>query len=282
MNSTPNPTATEPDDVVVVHADERQAHAYQQIARADYQQIAHAEEQVPRVTKYTPTPKAARPNDVLIARADEEAAYEQIAGADEQLAHGTEQLRLEREQPVVQGRRPSGGRPALRGLVGLLLAACIFAAAFAWQSPYGDAARQMVARWAPGLVSPTSAPLKKAGVPVQSSASGAQAVVAEPTRAQPTPSAEAATQESAPTADPLSPELAQMLQTMARDLANVEHGIEQLKTTQEQMASDNARLIAQLKASQEQMAGFIANASRQNQQPKTSAPPSRPIAAPTR
>ena len=91
-----------------------------------------------------------------------------------------------------------------------------------------------------------------------------------------------------------------MLQTMARDLANVEQGIEQLKTSQQQMASDNAKAIEQLKtsqehmardnakaaeqlkASQEQIARFIAKASEQNLRPKTSAPPPRPIANPTR
>ena len=86
-----------------------------------------------------------------------------------------------------------------------------------------------------------------------------------------------------------------MLQTMARDLANVEQGIEQLKTSQQQMASDNAKAIEQLKTSQEQMARDNAKAAEQlkasqeqiarlitkaffpeqNLQPKTSAPPPR-------
>jgi septal ring factor EnvC (AmiA/AmiB activator) len=87
---------------------------------------------------------------------------------------------------------------------------------------------------------------------------------------------------------------------MARDLANVEQGIEQLKTSQEQMVRDNANLAeqlkaaqaqmardnenaaAQLKASQEQIARLIAKASEQNLRPKTSALPPRPIAAPAR
>ena len=37
------------------------------------------------------------------------------------------------------------GGSALRGLIGLLLAACIFAAAFASQSCYGGAAKQIIA-----------------------------------------------------------------------------------------------------------------------------------------
>ena len=38
--------------------------------------------------------------------------------------------------------------------------------------------------------------------------------------------------------------LGQLLQTMARVLANVEQGIEQLKAGQERMASDNAKVDA--------------------------------------
>ena len=58
---------------------------------------------------------------------------------------------------------------------------------------------------------------------------------------------------------------------MARDLANVQQGIEQLKTSQEEMARENARTAEQLKASQEQMARVIANASEQNLRRRTSA-----------
>jgi chromosome segregation ATPase len=80
----------------------------------------------------------------------------------------------------------------------------------------------------------------------------------------------------------VSPELAQLLQTMARDLANVQQQLEQLKASQEQMASDNAKTVEQLKASQEQMTRLVAKASEQNLRPKTSAPPPRPIATATR
>ena len=107
----------------------------------------------------TPNPEAVAPNDVLIARADERLAhaYQQIAHADEQLARVNEQLlKLDQDaarSPVaVLGRLPSRGRPMLRGLIGLLLAACIFVAAFVSQSSYGDAAKPIIARWAPHLV----------------------------------------------------------------------------------------------------------------------------------
>ena len=93
----------------------------------------------------------------LVSRADERLthAYEQIVRADEQLARVNEQIsKLEQDAPRKKSanrfRRPSHGRPALRGLVGLLLTAGICAAAFAWQS-YGETARLMTSRWAPQL-----------------------------------------------------------------------------------------------------------------------------------
>ena len=85
-----------------------------------------------------------------------------------------------------------------------------------------------------------------------------------------------------PTAAALSPELTQLLQSMAHDLATLGQRIEQLKASQEQMARDNANAAEQLKASQEQMARVIAKASEQNLRPKTSAPPPRPTATSTR
>jgi len=46
----------------------------------------------------------------------------------------------------------------------------------------------------------------------------------------------------------MSLELAQRLQTMARDLANLEQRIERLKSSQEQMVHDNTVVNEQLKA----------------------------------
>ena len=107
--------------------------------------------------------KASSPDADLIARADERLAhaYEQIARADEQLARVTQQLsrleqEAEREPAPVPSQRASHGRPMLRGLVAVLLAACVFAAAFVSQSPYGEAARQIIAESMPPLVSISS------------------------------------------------------------------------------------------------------------------------------
>jgi hypothetical protein len=52
-----------------------------------------------------------------------------------------------------------------------------------------------------------------------------------------------APQDAAPTATAALPDHTQLPQTMARDLANVERNIEQLKTNQQQIASDNSKAI---------------------------------------
>jgi hypothetical protein len=98
--------------------------------------------------------------------------------------------------------------------------------------------------------------------------------------AQPAPLAQTAP--VAPTSAPLPAELTQQLQTITRDLARMEQGIEQLKTSQEQISRDNAKIAEQLKASQEQMARVVAKTSERTLPPKTAARPSRPILTPTR
>jgi hypothetical protein len=182
------------------------------------------------------------------------------------------------------GDRHWFGRPAVRGLVGLLLAMCIGVAAFAWQS-YGDPAKHIIAKWAPQLVQTSSLPPKKPGLPAQPTPPAVQADAAMAAPSQPAPLAQTGPEGVTPAAA-LSPEAAQLLQTMAGDLATVRQeneqlkaSIEQLKTNQEQMTRDNARAAEQFKASQEQMARDIAE---QSLRPKTSAPPPRPTATPTR
>src|SRR6266478_3046166 len=239
----------------------------------------------------TLNPKQTEPRNVLIARADEELshAYEQITSAGEQIARAEEQLsRLEHAaRRAVPGKRPSlRGRRAVRGLIGLMLAACIGVAAIGWQSPYGDAARQIIARWAPQLVLTSSLPLEKPGLPAQPSPPAVQAAAAKTAPPQPAPLAQTAPEDVAPTAAALSPELTQLLQSMARDLATLGQAIEQLKVSQQQMARDHVNAVDLLRASQEQMARVVAKtseakASEQNLRPKTSAPPPRPTSAPT-
>jgi hypothetical protein len=230
----------------------------------------------------TPTPKAIEPRDGLITRADEGLAhaYEQIRRADEQLAHVSEQLaKMERDD----ARPPSAGpgpqspprRPALWVLVGLPLAACIVVAALVLQSSYGGGAKLVVARWAPQLVSTPSLPQENPPFAAQPAPSTVQVAAAEAAPPQAAPLAQTAPQDAAPTATAALPDHTQLLQTMARDLANVERNIEQLKANQQQIASDNSKAIEELKASQEEIKRVLARVSEQNLA-KTSPPPTQP------
>jgi hypothetical protein len=155
--------------------------------------------------------------DLMIKRLEEanERAREKFARVDERVSVS------EDEVARVPDRRTSRGGLAL-SLVGSLLAASF---AF-WESPYGDATKQIVARWQLPLV-------------------------------QTTP------QDPAPTVALMSPELMQRLQTMARDLANVAQGIEQLKYSQEQLTRDNATVAEQLKSALSQMTRDDAAAAEQ-------------------
>jgi hypothetical protein len=223
----------------------------------------------------------------LVAGADERLAhaYEQIARADEQLARVNEQIsKLERDaaqkKHVNRLRPPSRGTSALRGFIGLLLTAGICVAAFASQS-YGETARLMISRWAPQLAPASSLPLETPKFAAQQSPPAVQLAAADGALSQLPAPTQAAPQE-APAAAPIPPELTQLLQTMARDLSNVQEGIQQLKTSQEEMVRENARTVEQLKASHEQMARAIAGASEQNLLRRTSATPPQPIATPAR
>jgi len=202
----------------------------------------------------TLNPKQTDPPNALVARADEELAhaYEQITSADEQIARAEEQLskREHAARRAVPGKRASLGGRAVRGFIGLMLAACIGVAAIAWQSPYGDAAKQIIARWVPQLVLISSLPLEKPGLPAQPSPPTVQVAAANIAPTLQAPLAQTAPEDVVPTAAALSPELTQLLQSMAHDLATLGQGIEQLKASQEQMARDNANAAEQLKASQ--------------------------------
>jgi hypothetical protein len=256
----------------------------------------------------TLNPQQSDPQRVLIARVDEELARtrEQIAQADEQLSKlmrdaarnpsDHPQSHTNTVRPAVRRNLPSPGGRAMRGFIGLLLAACIGVAAIVWQSSYGDAAKRIIATWVPQLASTSSQPFENPALSARPISPTAPVVAAQTASPEAAPLGRTASQDVAPTAAPVSTELAQLLQTMARDLAAVEQGIEQLKASQEQMASENAKTVEQLKASQQQMASenaktveqlkasqeqmtrLFAKASVQNLRPKTSALPPPPIA----
>ena len=147
------------------------------------------------------------------------------------------------EQPSAEpGRGSSRGRLVLWSLMGLL--ACIGVAAFAWPSPHGQAA--------PEPISTSSVSIEKKEPPAPSNAG----VAAKTDAGLPQRSSQAQTTLQpaapvAPTAAPMAPDLAQSIQMITRELANLEQGIDQLKTGQAQMVRDNAELAEHLKATQE-------------------------------
>ena len=231
-----------------------------------------------------PTSKANEPPDAPVARADEQLAhaYGQITRAGEELARVSEQVaKMEHDAarppsagPPSAGPRPQSlpGRPALRALVGLVLAACIVVATLVLQSSYGAGAKLVVARWAPQLVS--TLPSENPPVPAQPAPSTVQVAAAEATPLQATPLPQSAPQDAAPTTAAL-PDHTELLRTMARDLANLERNIEQLKANQQQIVRDSSKTIEELKANQEEMKRALARVSEQNP-PKTSPPPAQP------
>jgi hypothetical protein len=177
---------------------------------------------------------------------------------------------------ILTPRRRSIGRSALRAFTALLLTACIGGAAVAWNA-HGDAARRLIAEWAPLFARNSSQPSEKTGLPAQATLAAAQVDAANAPAPQPASQLRTATEAAAPTAD-APPEEAPSLETMARDLANAGQEIEALKAS-----------IEQLKASQQQLVAMVSEKSsaqavrpRKPVQPAQAvqpAPPPRPVAA---
>ena len=232
----------------------------------------------------TSTSKSVESRDAAwAARADERLAHahEEMNRADEQLARLSERVaKMERDE----ARPPSAGsgpqtpprRPTLRVL--LPLAACIVVAALVLQSSYGGGPKVVVARGAPQVVSTPTLPPENPPFPAQPAPSMGQVAAAETAPPQATPVAQTVPQDATPPTTAAVPDQTQLLQTMARDLANLERSIEQLKANQQQIASDNSKAIVELKASQEEIKRVLARVSEQNL-PKTLPPPAPP--APT-
>jgi hypothetical protein len=214
----------------------------------------------------------------LVARADQRLAhaYEQIAHADEQLARVQAQIsRLENDSARNNGsRRPSRGRPVLRGSIALLLTAGICTAAFAWNS-YGETVRPMIAQWTPQLTIAAPPPLETPKPAVEPTV---RLAAADATGSQVQLSAQSSRQDVA--ASPLPPETTQLLETLARDLASVRQEIEQIKAGQEVLTRESARHAEQIRENQEQTARAIAGISELNQRRPVA--PALPVASPAR
>ena len=167
--------------------------------------------------------------------------------------------------------RPSTSKWA-KSAVMLIFAVCSAAAAAAWQH-HGDAATQMISGWIPSFALTSSPPTEKVAAPSDTPA--VQAAAADQTPPQPAAPAQPP-QGVAPAAAAPSPDAAQLIQSMGRDLAAMGQQVEQLKAS-----------VAELKASQQAMARDAAKpaevrTSVPNPRTKMSALPPRPTAAPAR
>src|SRR5712671_2574627 len=200
------------------------------------------------------TPQQSHLRDVALAAIAQ--AHRQI-GAGENLVQ-VDETASKLEEEKIATRHPSDEQPrfaepdrgssrsrlVLWSLVGLLAVACIGVAAFAWPSPHGQAAPEPISTSSVSIEKKELSAPSNAGVAAKTDAglpqrsSQAQATLQ---RAAP----------EAPAAAPMAPDLAQSIQMITRELANVEQGIDQLKTGQAQMVRDNAELAEHLKATQE-------------------------------
>jgi hypothetical protein len=129
---------------------------------------------------------------------------------------------------AILGRLPRPGALPLWSLVVGLAVGFIGIIVFAWPSPDARAPK-------PTISSSVSAAKTDTGLQ------------------QPSIQAQTAPQRAGPAGASTSPELTQWGQTIARELANLTQGVEQLKTSQAQLARDNAELAGHLKETQEEM-----------------------------
>jgi hypothetical protein len=275
MQSTLTPTETDPHDIFVIEPDVVLA------ARADH--MPATETPANPVHEILSRPSAAQANAAsdIVAAASVPAVDTtfRAAAADTIEAPGIEVPR----DVHLPGDPPPWGRWARRAIFGFLFALGSAAAAEGWDH-YGDAAKAMIAEWAPapfGVVS--SQPAEKPGATIQASAPDVQG--SSQGASQGTSQASASDQAATPaqpaqdtaTAGTAAAVAASPPQPMARDLAAMGQQIEQLKAG-----------IEQLRAGQEQLAEQLAQQTARNVQakavasprPKLSALPPQPVAAP--
>src|SRR5450631_1421435 len=261
MQSTPNPNQTDPDDVLVIAPD------IVLVARADKAHDA-----------------ISRPSDSQTHMAPDFSAGPSVLPVDT-----TFRAAAVNDVEVRGDRRSIGGR-AIRACIGFLLAVCLAVAATLWQT-YGDATKQIVARWVPQFALSSSSPQDNPGLPGQPGAAAVQASAAKAV-----PPAQMAPEGVASTGATLSSESTQLLQSMAGDLAHAQQETEQLKASvaelkasQQQMSRDTAKVsearIAEAKASEQNLRSRLSAAVRRSavasaHKPMPPLPPPQAAAAP--
>jgi hypothetical protein len=183
----------------------------------------------------TTNPREGKSSDAVLAELTQ--ALEEIGRGAPPLVRPNEEI-FEQEDAAGQskrqmlaailGRLPRPGALPLWSLVVGLAVGFIGIIVFAWPSPDARAPK-------PTISSSVSAAKTDTGLQ------------------QPSIQAQTAPQRAGPAGASTSPELTQWGQTIARELANLTQGVEQLKTSQAQLARDNAELAGHLKETQEEM-----------------------------
>jgi hypothetical protein len=183
----------------------------------------------------TTNPREGKSSDAVLAELSQ--ALEEIGRGAPPLVRPNEEI-FEQEDAAGQskrqmlaailGRLPRPGALPLWSLVVGLAVGFIGIIVFAWPSPDARAPK-------PTISSSVSAAKTDTGLQ------------------QPSIQAQTAPQRAGPAGASTSPELTQWGQTIARELANLTQGVEQLKTSQAQLARDNAELAGHLKETQEEM-----------------------------
>jgi hypothetical protein len=214
-------------------------------------------------------PQQSSSREVALAALAE--AIEQVGQADERLARAdrrafgleksaARQSSAQQTGTAVLRTRSSLGALVFWSLIGPMAVAGIGAAAFAWPSPHGHAVRLTIARWVQEGLLTSSVWLERLERLARPARSDADVTGARPL--QPSSVAQTMPQQVAPAAAQLLPQLSKRLQTIMRELTNVQQAIEQLKAGQAELAHDNAGLGERVKETQEQIArqtGQIAN-----------------------
>ena len=164
---------------------------------------------------------------------------------------------------AVSGQRSPLARRVARAFITLLSAACMGLTALAWKS-YGDVAKKKIAKLTTQLVLTTSMPSE----PSEPAAQPAAAAIQTSEANTPSPQAAPVTQSAPEPATKPDDSSAQLLQSMARDLASLGQEVQQLKAGMDQ-----------LKASQQQTSRHSAERPEQNLRTRSAPPPPRSYAA---
>lgn len=175
------------------------------------------------------------------------------------------------------GLRRSLRRRVLRGTIGVLMLAGLSTAALAWY--YADPATTVMARWVPSFLKTAATNDADASATDSSSSSARPAAPpVQPTDLGSAPQngsfasgVQGLAEHGDITTASIERDVMPLIQKLARDISDLQVGIEQLKAGQEQVVRDQARAAEQLQAGQDQLMRQMARISAV-QPPKPIAP----------